>query len=207
MLLIGSARMTFLLSHHRLTLMKTLVIILCSILFIGCTSQKSEQPIDEVYRIVIANASSCWPSPYEVMSIDTSLTLQYHGVAFVDDYGCHKGAITSTTWQILRDSCATLLNIPSDTCWNAEDARIVEVIIYSSKGVQRFYGESSCLHDNIVSFYNRLWRIKEVTSLQRTDTFDLETSAQSDYDGFPLDPESPYIFERDTSIQLRVPES
>jgi hypothetical protein len=187
---------------------ESLLLLLICTLFINCKESQEESQRAKVYRIVIARASSCWPGPYEAMSIDTNLTMQYQGVAFVSKYGCYKGTISSTTWQILRDTCSTLLNVGSDTCWNTEDARIVEMIVYSSNGVQHFYGERSCLPGDVVNLYDWLWRICGQTSSEKTDEFTLETGAQLSYDGFPRDANSPYSppESTDTSFRFSVPE-
>lgn len=188
--------------------MKLYLFFVCAFIHFACSNSPVEENQDVIYRVEFARASTCWPSPYEAMSMDSSMTAQYHGVAFVDTYGYHNANFTLGVWQTLQYKCKPLLRLKSDTCWNSQDAEKLELIIYSNRGVQHFSGESHCLDDSISLFCNWLVGQQKYLEFEPTSEFTLETRAQNSYDGLPRDPNSPYAQPEssDTSFQFTIPE-
>ena len=155
---------------------------------VSCGSITNKSPEPRIYKIEFARCSSYGPTPFEAFSIDSSRLIQYHGVAFVEKYGYFKGEIAGTDWEKLESRCLTLLDFKSDTCWNLQDAQALQLIIYSTKGVQHFYGESECLPDSLVQFCQMLMKLPEQVSLTETSSFSIETSLEKSYEGLPRDP-------------------
>jgi hypothetical protein len=159
-----------------------------------CNYTTTSKNSKDLYSITVARGSSYGPNAYESMRLDSSCSLSYHGVAFVNEYGFHKGKISSTAWDIISDSCKKSQNIKSDTCWETSDATLIEIIIHDKNGVRRFRGEHNCLPVELVSIFDLLWRVKDKTKLFRSNEFSLETTAQNSYRGLPKDPRLPQLF-------------
>lgn len=188
--------------------MKTILhFVLGSIMLIACDyTSNSTKHQNKIYKIEFARCSTYGPSPFEAFSIDSTLSLKYHGVAFVDKYGYFEGKITISNWEALEKKCMSLLQLNSDTCWDVSDSEALQLIIYSNNGVQYFYGESQCLPNSLVRFCEWIKTMRGQTSLSETNEFSLETRLEKSYKGLPRDTNAEFI-EYNEEIRSVEPDS
>lgn len=163
---------------------RTVTVTLLSMLLLSCGKKTEVANDNSIYRVVFAQAPSYVPvNPAEAFSIDSSLSIKYHGVKNVPRIGHFQSTVSKELWNEINSRFSILLNTPSDSCWSTSDLQILELIVYTKNGVRHYRGERNCLPDSVMHLCTWIQSVAENTLMAESDEFEIETRTE---DPLPL---------------------
>lgn len=152
-------------TNHKNLLINHMYIIIIGISFLGCEYRNHEQK-SQINRIVFATGGCFGSCPIQVIDIDSTLIVRYHGVDHTKRIGFYSGYVTREFWDTLTQKLETLDFNKLDTTYaNSVDDLSTEILIYHNGKTKHIYGQSSSLPQNLKSFYNWLENSSSIFAL------------------------------------------
>ena len=153
------------------TTYKHILTILILTLLTGCDSINHRRT-NEIKRIVFATGGCYGTCPIQVIDIDSTLILKYHGIAYTDKKGFYTGIVTSGFWDTLNIKLEGINYKKLATVYDhSDDDLSTEIFIYYKDNVKHIYGQSASLPDSVMAVYD--WLLNSIR------TFELKTTQDS----------------------------
>ncbi len=136
------------------------------------------QRTNEINRIVFATGGCYGGCPVQALSIDSTLTVKYHGVKFTDQKGFFIGHVNQTFWDTLNIVLESINYTKLDTLYeHSADDLSTEIFIYYKNKVKHIRGQSMSLPDSLMNAYNWIMTSQKAISLTKTnDSLEFETT-------------------------------
>ena len=139
-------------------------------LFFSCDNNKTRKQ-NEIQRVVFATGGCFGNCPVQVIDIDSSLIVKYHGIKYTDNTGYFIGNITAEFWDSLNIKLEKANYKQLDSSYeHSVDDLSTEIYIYYNNKVKHIHGQSSSLPDSVMKVYQ--WLITEIKQFKMKQTED-----------------------------------
>lgn len=148
------------------------MVFMLGILLLGCTEKKASKRQNEINRLVFATGGCYGTCPIQVIDIDSSLLVKYHGIQYSNLDGFYNGITTREFWDSLNIKFENINYKQLDSIYvHTVDDLSTELMIYDNNNrIKYIRAQSSSLPDSIKDVYN--WILKSITQMSLTKTND-----------------------------------
>jgi hypothetical protein len=126
---------------------------------ISC-SHRTERRQNEIHKIVFA-AGGCYDyCPIQVIDIDSSLLVKYHGVKHTNKLGFYRGKVSNVFWDSLKTKLTRIdyQQLDSTYEYKVDDLSTEIYIYYGNNQVKHVYGDESLLPSNVRTVYSWIFQ-------------------------------------------------
>lgn len=153
--------------------MKTQLIIplLISLFIFSCNHNKAKnQRQNHISKIVFATGGCYGHCPFQVFSIDSNLSVKYHGVKYTDNEGFYIGKIEQKLFDTINTKFEKVNFRTLDTIYRGTvDGLNTELFIYYENKVKHISSPLSDLPDSVKILYHWLLKIQKEFDLKKID--------------------------------------
>ena len=160
--------------------MRKIYIILFIALFLSCNNENKFQE-DEISKIVFATNGNEGKFPTEVIEINSSMNIKYHGIKFTEKSGFFKGIGNEKFWDTLNKKFKKVNYNKLDTLYSngkIDDGLYTEIFIYSKNKKKHISGSFEALPYELKEVYKWLMLSHNFKLIHTSDSLKFETQTE-----------------------------
>lgn len=154
---------------------KLTILLISFFILISCNETKKRN--NEIKKITLFTGLCYGTCPIQIIEVDSSLTIKYHGEKYAEREGYYKGKITETDWNTINEKFEKIKYKDLDTLYerSIDDPPTYIEIKYGNK-VKKIRAQSASLPEEVEKTYYWLIDFCNKTELEKTtDTLVFET--------------------------------
>ncbi|WP_419803411.1 DUF6438 domain-containing protein [Mucilaginibacter sp.] len=163
-------RQAFSVSGNFMTTRKLIALIILTLL-LGCRNNNQIIRQNNIQRIVFATGGCYGKCPFQVIDIDSSLTVKYNGVKYTDHIGFYVSTINSNFWDTLNIKFENIKYKGLNNSYehSIDDLSTEIYIYYNGNKVKHILGQSASLPDSVMTVYEWLLHSIKQMNFKQTD--------------------------------------
>jgi hypothetical protein len=157
---------------------RAIIILIIIVSTFSCNNKRTKlQRLNEIYKIVFATGGCYGECPLQVFSIDSSLTIKYHGIKYTKNKGFYIGTIDKSLFDTLNIKFENVNYKQLDSLYSGTvDDLSTELFIYYGDKIKHITSPLNDLPDTVQALYNWLLTTQKKFVLTKTnDSLTFET--------------------------------